>query len=290
MLDSLLAADVVSFPTDADINAFIACVRSFFSSQSDDHLPEIKYRSSTLIVGTHSIRLSVLAPLVRSPKFKEVVRFPQTQRFIYDLAVAEPIHTFVTVERSEPHKNIVRAINAYGELLKRRPDLTESTRFLLMLTPGPTHISAYKRVSEEIRRAARKVNDLAKNSNPVRVYEENNFYRAIAALSIYDTLVSVPVADGVGRSPLGGPIVNTKNGGMILSENDATKGLFGDSVSTVGITDIAGISFAMEAAADESLESRFTKSEAILDILRSIDPTSAARQFLSELNEVDHTH
>jgi hypothetical protein len=76
---------------------------------------------------------------------------------------------------------------------------------------------------------------------------------------------------------------------MILSENDATKGLFGDSVSTVGITDIAGISFAMEAAADESPESRFTKSEAILDILRSIDPTSAARQFLSELNEVDHT-
>jgi trehalose 6-phosphate synthase len=289
LLDSLLAADVVSFPTDPDINAFIACVRSYFSSQSDDHLPEIKYRSNSLVVGTHSVRLSVLAPSVRSPKFKEVVRFPQTQRFIDGLAVDESIHTFVTVDRSEPHKNIVRAINAYGELLKRRSDLTESTRFLLMLTPGPTHISAYKRVSEEIRRAARKVNEAAKNSNPVRVYEENNFYRAIAALSIYDTLVSVPVADGVGRSPLDGPIVNTKNGGMILSENDATKGLFGDSVSTVGITDIAGISFAMEGAADESPESRFTKSEAILDILRSIDPTSAARQFLSELNEVDHT-
>ena len=77
LLESLLAADVVSFPTDADINAFIACVRSYFSSQSDDHLPQIKYRYRSLVVGTHSVRLSVLVPSMRSPKFKEVVRFPQ---------------------------------------------------------------------------------------------------------------------------------------------------------------------------------------------------------------------
>jgi trehalose-6-phosphate synthase len=128
----------------------------------------------------------------------------------------------------------------------------------------------YKTVFEEIRRAARKVNEAAKNSNLILIYEENNFYRAIVALSIYDTLVSVPLADGVGRSPLDGPIVNTKKRGMILSDNDATKGLFVDSVSTVGITDIDAISAAMEAELYESSKSRFTHSEAILDNVRSI--------------------
>ena len=141
-----------------------------------------------------------------------------------------------------------------------------------MLTPGPTHISAFKRVFEEIRRDARKVDEAAKNSNRILVYEENNFYRAIVALSIYDTLVSVPLVDGAGQNPLDGPIVNTKNRGFILSDNDATKGLFGDSASTVGITDIDAISAVMEAASYESSKSRFTKSEAILDNVRSIRP------------------
>jgi len=103
-------------------------------------------------------------------------------------------------------------------------------------------------VFEEIRRDARKVDEAAKNSNLILVYEENNFYRAIVALSIYDTLVSVPLVDGAGQNPLDGPIVNTKNRGIILSDNDATKGLFGDSASTVGITDIDAISAVMEAA------------------------------------------
>ena len=137
-----------------------------------------------------------------------------------------------------------------------------------MLTPGPTHISAFKRVFEEIRRDARKVDEAAKNSNLILVYEENNFYRAIVSLSIYDTLVSVPLVDGAGQNPLDGPIVNTKNRGIILSDNDATKGLFGDSASTVGITDIDAISAVMEAAS----KSRITNLEAILDNVRSIRP------------------
>ena len=222
-------------------------------------------------------------------QFKSVIDFGPTQRFIKNLSGDDSKHTFVTVDRSEPHKNIVRSINAYGELLKRRPELAESTRYLLMLTPGPTHISACKRVSEEVRRATRKANDAAKNSDPICVYEENNFYRAIAALSVYDTLFSIPVADGVGRSPLDGPIVNTKDGGMILGENDAASYLFRKNASIVSFTDIAGISNAMEKAVDESPEIRSAQATAIQDIVSSLDPAATIHQIISELHEVSNS-
>ena len=289
LLNSLLSADVVSFPIDADKNAFIACVRSHFSSKLDKQPASVRFGADLLTIDSHDVRLSVLAPSVRSPQFNTVLNFSPTQRFIMDLSEHDSKHTFVTVDRSDPHKNIVRSINAYGELLKRRPDLAETTRYLLMLTPGPTHISAYRRVSEEVRRAVRKVNDAVKNSNPIRVYEENNFYRAIAALSVYDTLVSIPVADGVGRSPLDGPVVNTKNGGMILSENDATSDLFSDKASIVSFTDVAGITNAMEEAVDESSESRSAKSAAIQDIVGLLDPAATVHQIISELHEASNT-
>ena len=289
LLNSLLSADVVSFPTAADNNAFIACVRSHFSSVSDNRPTKVGFRNDLLTKDLHEVRLSVLTPSVRSMQFKSVIDFGPTQRFIKNLSGDDSKHTFVTVDRSEPHKNIVRSINAYGELLKRRPELAESTRYLLMLTPGPTHISACKRVSEEVRRATRKANDAAKNSDPICVYEENNFYRAIAALSVYDTLFSIPVADGVGRSPLDGPIVNTKDGGMILGENDAASYLFRKNASIVSFTDIAGISNAMEKAVDESPEIRSAQATAIQDIVSSLDPAATIHQIISELHEVSNS-
>ena len=50
------------------------------------------------------------------------------------------------------------------------------------------------------------------------------------------------MADGVVRSLLGAPIINTSNGGMILSEDAATSNLLvGDNVSIASFTGGAGI-------------------------------------------------
>jgi trehalose 6-phosphate synthase len=149
---------------------------------------------------------------------------------VNDLTANKYQHTFVTVDRAEPHKNIVRTVNAFGELLKQNPELAQDVRFLLFLTRGPAHISAYKRLSEEIWRAARRVNDRFDGVQPVRVVEESTIYRAVAVLSIYDTLVHVPVIDGTVRSAMDGANLNSVAGGMIVSESSVAADLFGEFV------------------------------------------------------------
>lgn len=148
---------------------------------------------NSISIRVRRVNLVVSPPYTRSDQFKSVKDFEATKRIVGDLKSECFDHIFVTVDRAEPHKNLVRSINGFGELLRREPELAPRVRYHLFLNPGPAHISTYKRLSDEIWRAARRVNDKAGDYQPVRVIEESNFYRAVAALCVYDTLVSVPV-------------------------------------------------------------------------------------------------
>ena len=152
VLESLLMADFISFPSSRDIRAFIACTTVFMGM---DGRVETLTGNSISFAG-RNVRLVVSPPSTRSVQFKSVADFDATKRIISDLNSEDFGHTFVTVDRAEPHKNIVRSINGFGELLRREPEIVSHARYLLFLNPGPAHISAYKRLSDEIRRAARR--------------------------------------------------------------------------------------------------------------------------------------
>lgn len=282
LMESLLSADVISFPSTNDIDAFAFCVRMYSS--------DVVVDGGTISRAGQNVRLTVAAPQIRSEKFKSITELPGTRRHIDDLADDRYSHTFITVDRSEPHKNIVRSINAFGGLLVKQPDLARNVRFLLYLTPGPAHISAYKRLSDEIRRSARRINENFDGVNPVQVREENNFYRAVAALSIYDTLVSVPVVDGAGRAALDGPVVNSRDGGMILSETNVASGIYGDLVPTVSITDVAAMTRAMAEAVSEPPDQRKRNADAMREIVAAESGGASdlsIRQILAELASID---
>jgi trehalose 6-phosphate synthase len=286
LLGSLLSADVISFPSLRDVTSFMTCANEHFGEHVEENIDDQGF--STLTFGGRAIRLSVNPPAVRSENFKNVTEFAPTQRFIGELTDSRIKHTFVTVDRIEPHKNLVRPINAFGELLKRHPDLADNVRYVLILTPGPAHISAYKRLSDEIRRAARRVNENSVSSRTVQIYEENNFYRAVAGLTRYDTLISVPVVEGLGRSALDGPLVNTANGTMILSENHVASDYYGDLVQQVGFTDTGAMTDAMAAAVLDSDNERSRKASELREIVSGRSPEISIKQILTDLVESEN--
>jgi trehalose 6-phosphate synthase len=261
LLMSLLASDVISFPSSRDIDAFVACAVSALGDRVhvDVEVPNL------LSFGNHPVQLAVSAPAVRSSKFKKITNLETIQRAIDRLDEWNGKHTFITVDRAEPHKNIVRSINAFGELLRRNSELNEQVRFLLFITPGPSHISAYKRLMDEIRRSIRRINDKSNGTNPVQIREDGNFSRAVAALATYDTLVSVPLVDGIGRSVLDGALINSKQGNMILSESSAVADFLANNASLVGFSDTEAMTVAMSDAVSETSAIRSAKSSSIRD-------------------------
>ena len=151
LLRSLMSVNELSFPTARDIRAFAACAEEFLKESA---VVTTEHNSVSITYEERIVRLEIAQPSVRPVDFKSLKGISPTQRAVNDLTADKYRHTFVTVDRAEPHKNIVRSINAFGELLKQSPEMAQDVQFLLFLTLGPTHISAYKRLSEEVRRAA----------------------------------------------------------------------------------------------------------------------------------------
>ena len=272
----MLAADIISFASSRDVSAFISCTTEFMGGRVET------LAGNSISLGDRSVRLVVSPPSTRSDQFKSVKDFDATKRVIEDLNSERFDHTFVTVDRAEPHKNIVRSINGFGELLRREPELASRVRYLLFLNPGTAHISAYKRLSDEIRRAARRVNEKTGDFQPVRVVEESNFYRAVAALCVYDTLVSIPVIDGSGRAAFDGPMVNDVNGGMILSETNVAADHYGDFVSRIGFADTSALTDAMGAAIAESADDRMHNADGTRSILGAFPEAAFIREMLND--------
>jgi len=120
-----------------------------------------------------------------------------------------------------------------------------------LLTPGPSHIAAYRRLMEDVRRAARAVNNDSKYT-AVRIIEERSMSSARIALREYDALVSVPIVDGVGRASLDAPLVNKRNGLMILSESLPVVKNYGSDALIVQPTDSVAIEESFIAAMNMS--------------------------------------
>jgi len=252
--DSISKADSFRLPSKQDVAAFKSCGHPVKGS-----IQNIK---------------SVVAP-----SFQPVERQETNQQ--QQLAAARPGFLFVTVDRAEPNKNLVRPIEAFRNVLKRSEVLERKPEFWVILSPGPNHIAAYRRLMEDVRRAARPVNNEAKYT-AVRIIEERNMSSAQVALREYDALVSVPIVDGVGRTSLDAPPVNKRNGLMILSKSLPIADLYGDHSLSVQPTDSLAIEKVMISALNMSDAERETRSLAIRELAGSNTAESFWRAVLDE--------
>ena len=124
------------------------------------------------------------------------------------------------VDRTEPSKNIVRGFKAFGEMLDLHPEHRGKVKFIALLVPSRLEVDEYRDYHDEIMAAAGWVNSLYGTSEwePIRVILGENYTRAVAALQIYDVLLVNSIADGMNLVAKEGPVVNQKDGVLVLSE------------------------------------------------------------------------
>lgn len=245
--DSITKADSLRLPSEQDVAAFKSVSQAARSSAQN-----IK---------------SVIAP-----SFEPVERQETNQQ--KQLAATRPSFLFVTVDRAEPHKNLVRPIEAFRNVLKRSEVLDRKPEYWVLLLPGPSHIAAYRRLMEDVRRAARAVNNDSKYT-AVRIIEERSMSSARIALREYDALVSVPIVDGVGRVSLDAPLVNKRNGLMILSESLPVVKNYGSDALIVQPTDSVAIEESFIAAMNMSDAER----EKLYLAIRELAESNTAESF-----------
>jgi trehalose 6-phosphate synthase len=266
---SLCQADIVGFQTDRDARSFLESCESFLPGAEVSHQDRtVRFQGRETQIRAYPISIDV-------DEVQRIATSPRAQEYRQRLRSPKEQHTIIRVDRAEPSKNIVRGFNAYSLLLEEYPDLRGSVRFLAFLVPSRTHIRQYQRYMEEIKQVVSQINHRfgTEEWQPIQVYFENNYIQAIAAMQLYDVLLVNSVIDGMNLVAKEGPVVNIKNGVLVLSESAGAHERLQVGCLSVAPADIEGTKRALYEALTMSEEERTSRSQRMVQTIEQEDIT-----------------
>ena len=291
---SLASADIVGFQTSQDRDSFLDSVETFVPDARVDRDRHVIHREDI----TSEVRVYPLS--INVPEVQRIASSPRALEHEENLLpLRGTTSTIVRIDRAEPNKNVVRGFRAYELLLNRYPDLQGKVNFLAFLVPSRTHIRQYQRYMEEIGQLVNQINGKFGSDDwqPITAYMENNYTQAIAGMKLYDVLMVNTLIEGMNLVAKEGPVVNTRDGVLVLSETSGAYDQLAEGAIPVSPTDVEGTMEALYAAitmpADERKRRATALSEAVNRqdinhwICRQLEDICSLLQGPTEENTVD---
>ncbi|HEX5470137.1 MAG TPA: trehalose-6-phosphate synthase [Gaiellaceae bacterium] len=256
--EGILANDVVSFQTVRWGRNFLRSCEDVLGATSDFH-------SGRVVYGDHTVAVRG-RPISVDPE--EFARLAVSERVLEEEARLEetrPELLILRVDRTDPSKNIVRGFRAYELLLEEHPELHGRVGMLALLDPSRQDIPEYAEYLAAIQRSTRAVNDRFRTEGwlPIDVRIEDNFAQAVAAYKQFDVLLVNAIFDGMNLIAKEAPLVNARDGVLVLSENTGAHDELGDWALTVNPFDVEGQAEALHAALTMPQEERRSRLASI---------------------------
>jgi trehalose 6-phosphate synthase len=184
-------------------------------------------------------------------------------------------------DRIDLSKNIVRGFHAYDAFLAARPEWRERVVFVAMLNRSRSNLAEYLAYEIEVDQAAARVNErwATRDWQPVVVDTRDDYEETVAGFTRYDVLLVNPVKDGLNLVAKEGPLVNRRDGVVLLSPEAGAYEELRDAVLPVHPYDIEqgahGLYTALAMPADE----RAARAKS----LRKLAAAHTPRSWLDEL-------
>jgi trehalose 6-phosphate synthase len=200
--EGLLACDSVGFHTERWRSAFVASCEALLGRGAD---AERISHANPIAVDTAEFDALVTSDAVRARRA--------------ELEAERPEILVLRVDRTDPSKNAVRGFEAFGRLLEQAPGLHGRVGLLALLDPSRQEIPEYVDYRQATERAAAAVNARFGSDGwaPVRLAVRDDFPASVAAYAEYDVLLTNPVMDGLNLVAKEAPLVNARDGVVVLS-------------------------------------------------------------------------
>ena len=279
---SLCKADIVGFQSMTDIANFLESCRMFLPNCKVDHEENIiEWEGGRTLVRAYptSIDAEEVRKIAASPRAMEFD--PRIRSYCGE-------QTIVRVDRVEPSKNIVRGFRGYQILLAQHPELHGRVKFLAFLVPSRTHVKQYERYQEEIDALARNLNTTYGTDDwmPIEIFYENNYTQALAGMRLYDVLLVNPVADGMNLVAKEGPVVNTRNGVLVLSEATGAYDQLKGGAIAVAPADLEGLAHAFYQALTMPSEERKRRNDLLIESIETEDVTRWIHNQITDISRL----
>ncbi len=256
---ALCHADMVGFQTPQDRQSFLDSVEEFLPAA------EVDRSRNEVLLEDQRTRVGVYPTSINVEEVRRIANSPRATEYEARLRPYLNEATIVRIDRAEPNKNVIRGFKAYDLLLSRHPELHGKVTFWAFLVPSRTHIRQYQRYMEEIEGLINEVNHKhgTQDWQPIRPFMENNYTQAIAGMKLYDVLLVNPIIDGMNLVAKEGPVVNTRDGVVVLSETSGAYNEMAGEALAVAPTDVEGTTDALYQAITMSSEERRVRAEAL---------------------------
>jgi trehalose 6-phosphate synthase len=277
--DGLLANDVIGFHAHRWRVNFLRSANDLINADSNFVDSTAEYRGHRARVSAHPIS-------VDPTEFEDLAQSAEVLAAEQELVQRRQEKMILRVDRTDPSKNIVRGFRAFELYLDAHPESHTRVGMVTLLTPSRQDIPEYSEYLGAIQREARRVNDRFQQEGwtPIELVIEDNFPAAIAAYKQFDVLFVNAIFDGLNLVSKEAPLVNERDGVVLLSENTGAYEELCEWIVRVNPFDVAGQAEAIDRALNMGAADRRERLEAIRAHVREHDIAAWIEAQLAELD------
>jgi trehalose 6-phosphate synthase len=277
--EGLLANDIVGFHTARWKRNFLRTCEELLGAEVDDRAGTVTHDGRRTVVTSHPIGIDPF-------EFDELKDSPAVLEEERQIVEARKEFLVLRVDRTDPSKNVIRGFRAFGLFLDLHPDLRGRVVLLALLDPSRQDIPEYSEYLAAIQREARTVNDRFQTEGwtPIDLRIADNFAQSVAAYKQYDVLLVNAVFDGLNLVSKEAPLVNARDGVLILSENAGAHEELGEWALTVNPVDVYGQAESIYVALTMPADERRRRLEATRALVRGHD---LAAWIAAQLDDLD---
>jgi trehalose 6-phosphate synthase len=235
LLRGLLGADVVGFHAARWARNFLLGCRDLVQARVDLHRRVVHWEGRVVRVAINPISIDSRALRAQASE-PGPVRAARALRSKVGHAGA----IVLRVDRTDLSKNILRGLAAFETLLRDHPEWRERVVHVALLNPSRQDVPEYRRYTADCVREGRRINrELGTPAwQPVHVRLHDDYAEALGAYREYDVLLVNPVVDGMNLVAKEGPVLNERDGVLVLSENAGAHAELGPHALTINPFDV----------------------------------------------------
>ncbi len=268
ILDGLCAVDILGFQTGNDRDNFLRACESFLVRAS------VNFKHRRVWYRNHATRVCDFPISINIDSLRQLADSPEVASYRAEIqSLVGDRQLIVRVDRIEPSKNVLRGFQAFEEMLEIYPQHQGRVIFLALLVPSRLVLDEYQRYRDELISAAERVNAKYGTSDwePVHVLIGENYPRAVAAMQLYDGLLVNSIVDGMNLVAKEGPIVNQRDGVLILSEGTGAYQQLEPGALKISAFDVYSTAQALHQALVMPAEERQVRAERLRWIIKRED-------------------
>ncbi|MFL5934068.1 MAG: trehalose-6-phosphate synthase, partial [Gaiellaceae bacterium] len=241
--EGVLANDVIGFHTHQWRLNFMRAASDLAGAEANFQDSVVDHDDRRSLVTVHPIS-------VDAAEFDELALSEPVLAAEQELVARRTEQLVLRVDRTDPSKNIVRGFRAFELYLDAHPEMHGRVGMLALLDPSRQDIPEYSEYVGAVQREARRVNDRFQQEGwtPIDLVIQDDFVASIAAYKQFDVLFVNAILDGMNLISKEAPLVNERDGVLVLSENAGAHDELGGWALSVNPFDVAGQAEAIHRA------------------------------------------